>query len=83
MIVYYTFLNVFFFTLVLKVETPDLMVNPNDIIFPLVSEYTTYNENESFAQIRIPHEHLTERYNSTSVLGYMIYYNYMYMLEYS
>ena len=29
-------------------------------------KYTTYIEDESFAQIRIPHEHLTERQNSTS-----------------
>ena len=53
-------------TLVLNVVTPDLTVKPNDIIFPLVHEYTTYLEDRGFAQIQIPHEHLTERLNSTS-----------------
>ena len=53
-------------TLVLNVETPDLTVKPNDVVFPLVHENTTYLEDRSFAQIRIPYEHLTERQNITS-----------------
>ena len=39
-------------------------------------KYTTYIEDESFAQIRIPHEHLTERQNSTSECIIIVLYNY-------
>ena len=41
-------------------------MKPNDVVFPLVHENTTYLEDRSFAQIRIPYEHLTERQNITS-----------------